>query len=49
MNEVDLESKELPEFLLSVFKEPKTEVLKDIGIKQLVFGLIVFAATSHIE
>ena len=32
MNEAELESKELPEFLLSVFKEPKTGVLEDIGI-----------------
>ena len=36
MNEVHFESKTLPEFLLLVFKEPKTEILEDIGIKQLV-------------
>ena len=34
MNEAELELKKLPEFLLSVFEEPKTEVLEDIGIKQ---------------
>ena len=37
MNEAELESKKLPEFLRSVFKEPKTEVLEDIGIKTLAF------------
>ena len=36
MNEAELKSKELPEFLLLVFKDPKTDTLEDIGIKTLV-------------
>ena len=40
MNEVELESKELPEFLLSVFEEPKAEILENIGIKTLALLVV---------
>ena len=48
VKEAELVSKKLSEFLLLVFKQPKTTTLEDFGIKKLALTLLtIFASNSY--